>query len=186
MCIHVYQIIKNWGPSPYNSLRHADNRKYFLGLSVTRNRREAHMYHLAREVGKIWRCLYLEKGNLISEFKYGQTWKIWPSLLSLSIYSTFKNVEKGVRLKTTALLVFFLWLVKSNIINTLVDHLEKCGLFSNFQYGFRSSQSTADLLTVVSGRIARTFHIFWGYSSCSTWYVQDFQKCLKCCSSPQT
>ena len=34
--------------------------------------------------------------------------------------------------------------------NRIVDHLEKCGLFSNFQYGFRSSQSTADLLTVVS------------------------------------
>ena len=23
--------------------------------------------------------------------------------------------------------------------NRLVDHLEKCGIFSNFQYGFRSS-----------------------------------------------
>ena len=31
------------------------------------------------------------------------------------------------------------------------------GLFSDFQYGFRSSQSTADLLTVVSDGIARTF-----------------------------
>ena len=29
-----------------------------------------------------------------------------------------------------------------------VDHLEKCGLFSDFQNGFRSSQSTTDLLTV--------------------------------------
>ena len=34
----------------------------------------------------------------------------------------------------------------------------KCGLFSHFQYGFRSSQSTADLLTVVSDRIARAFN----------------------------
>ena len=42
--------------------------------------------------------------------------------------------------------------------NWIVDHLEKCGLFSDFQYGFRSSQSTADLLTVVSDRIARTFN----------------------------
>ena len=39
--------------------------------------------------------------------------------------------------------------------NRIVDHQEKCGLLSNFQYGFRSSQSTADLLTVVSDRIAR-------------------------------
>ena len=29
--------------------------------------------------------------------------------------------------------------------------------FSEFQYGFRSSQSTADLLTVVFDRIARAF-----------------------------
>ena len=38
--------------------------------------------------------------------------------------------------------------------NTIVDHLEKYGLFSDFQYGFRSSRLTADLLTVVSDRIA--------------------------------
>ena len=41
--------------------------------------------------------------------------------------------------------------------NRIVDHLEKCDLFSDFQYGFRSSQSTADHLTVVSDRIVRTF-----------------------------
>ena len=39
--------------------------------------------------------------------------------------------------------------------NRIVDHLEKCGLFSYFQYGFRSSRSTANLVTVVSDRIAR-------------------------------
>ena len=32
--------------------------------------------------------------------------------------------------------------------NRIFDHLEKCGLFSDFQYGFRSSRSTADLLTM--------------------------------------
>ena len=42
--------------------------------------------------------------------------------------------------------------------NRIVDHLEKCGLFSDFQYGFRSSQSTADFLTVVTDRIARAFN----------------------------
>ena len=41
------------------------------------------------------------------------------------------------------------------INNRIVGHLEKFGLFSDFQYGFRSSRSTADLLTVVSDRIAR-------------------------------
>ena len=41
--------------------------------------------------------------------------------------------------------------------NRIVDHIDKCGLFSNFQYGFRSSQST-DLFTVVSDRIASAFN----------------------------
>ena len=39
--------------------------------------------------------------------------------------------------------------------NKLVDHVEKCDVFSDFQHGFKSSQSTADLLTVMSDRIAR-------------------------------
>ena len=41
------------------------------------------------------------------------------------------------------------------VINTLVNHLEKRGLFSDFQYGFGSSRSTEDLLTVVSDRMKR-------------------------------
>ena len=42
--------------------------------------------------------------------------------------------------------------------NTIVDHLEKCGLFSDFQYDFRSSRLTAGLLTVASHRISRAFN----------------------------
>ena len=42
--------------------------------------------------------------------------------------------------------------------NRIVDHLEKCDFFSDFQYDFRSSRSTADLLIVVSERIARAFN----------------------------
>ena len=45
--------------------------------------------------------------------------------------------------------------------NRIVDHLEKYGLFSDFQYGLRSSGSTADLLTVVCNRIARAFNRSW-------------------------
>ena len=41
--------------------------------------------------------------------------------------------------------------VFEKLVNSrIVDHLEKYGLFSDFQYGFRSFRSTADLLTVVS------------------------------------
>ena len=44
-------------------------------------------------------------------------------------------------------------LVKSRI----VDQIDKCGCFSDFQYGFRSSRSAADLDSV-SDRIARAFN----------------------------
>ena len=48
--------------------------------------------------------------------------------------------------------------VFEKLVNSrIADHLEKCGLFSDFQYGFRSSQSTADL-TVVSDKIVRAFN----------------------------
>ena len=40
--------------------------------------------------------------------------------------------------------------IEKLVNNRLVDHIEECGLFTNFQFGFRPSQSTADLLTVVS------------------------------------
>ena len=42
--------------------------------------------------------------------------------------------------------------------NRILDHLKKCGHIFDFQYGFRSSRSTAGLLTVVSDRIARAFN----------------------------
>ena len=42
--------------------------------------------------------------------------------------------------------------------NRILDHVEKFGLFSGFQYGFRSSRSTGDLLIVVSDRDARAFN----------------------------
>ena len=42
--------------------------------------------------------------------------------------------------------------------NRIVDHLQKCGIFSDFQYRFISSRTIVDLLTVVSDGIARTFN----------------------------
>ena len=59
-----------------------------------RNWREAHMFYLAKEVGKIWSCSYWEKGNfiMINEFKYCQMWKMWRTPLSLLLYSTFNAI----------------------------------------------------------------------------------------------
>ena len=44
--------------------------------------------------------------------------------------------------------------------NRLVNHVKKCGFFSIFQYGLRSSQSTADLLPDESNRIGRALNRF--------------------------
>ena len=60
--IHVYQILKNRGPGPYNSLRHADNN-FFFG-SPSQNRRETHMFHVAREVEKLADVLAEKKVTL--------------------------------------------------------------------------------------------------------------------------
>ena len=45
---------------------------------------------------------------------------------------------------------------------------ENVGLFSDFQYGFRSSRSTADLLTAVTERIARTLNLLRSHSGYSS------------------
>ena len=73
----------------------------------------------------------------------------------------FKNVAERSTAKnyhSVSLLSVVSKVFEKLVNNRIVDHLEKCGLFSDFQYGFRSSQSTADLLTVVSDRIARAFN----------------------------
>ena len=70
--IHVYPITKNWGPSLYNSLCHADNRKYFSDLCLMQNWREVHMFYLARD---IWTCSCWEKGNFIMINKFKQPWE---------------------------------------------------------------------------------------------------------------
>ena len=43
------------------------------------------------------------------------------------------------------------------VSNRLVDPIKKCRLLFYFQYGFRSSRSTTDLMLVVSDAIARAF-----------------------------
>ena len=69
-----------------------------------------------------------------------------------------RMLGKGLKLKTTALFCLLSLLFEKLVNNRIVDHLEKCGLFSDFQYGFRSSRLTADLLTIVSDRIDRAFN----------------------------
>ena len=76
------------------------------------------------------------------------------------MFPVFRNVGKKCLCKNYR--PFNLISVASKIFeklvtDSLIRHLEKCALFSDFQYGFKSSRSTADLLTVVSDRIAEAF-----------------------------
>ena len=73
----------------------------------------------------------------------------------------FKNVGEMSTAKNyhpVSLLSVFQKVFEKLLCNRIVDHLEKYGIFSDFQYGFGSSQSTSDLLTFLSDRIARTFN----------------------------
>ena len=77
------------------------------------------------------------------------------------MFPLFKYVGERSRAKNccpVSLLSVVIKVFEKLVINRIVNHLEKCGLFSDFQYDFRSSRSTADLLTVVSDRIARAFN----------------------------
>ena len=84
----------------------------------------------------------------LKESCFPDCWKVpsvVPVLKNVGERSTAKNY-RPVSLLSVVSKVF------EKLINKrIVDHLEKCGLFSDFQYSFRSSQSTADLLTVLIG-----------------------------------
>ena len=78
-----------------------------------------------------------------------------------SVVPVFKNVGKRSTAKKyhlPSLLSVVSKVFEKLVNNKIVDHLKKCGLFSDSQYGFRSSWSTVDLPTVLSDRIARAFN----------------------------
>ena len=77
------------------------------------------------------------------------------------VVPVFKNVGERSTAKNyrpVSLLSVVSKVFEKLVNNRIVDHLEKCGLFSHFQYGIRSSRSTADLLTVVSDRTTKAFN----------------------------
>ena len=83
----------------------------------------------------------------LKESCFPDCWKV------SSVVPVFKNVGKRSTAKNyhpVSLLSVVSKVFEKLVNNSIVDHLEKCRLFSDFQYGFRSSRSTADLLTVVS------------------------------------
>ena len=88
------------------------------------------------------------------ESSFPDCWKV------SCVVPVFKNVgERSIakNYRPVSLLSVVSKVFEKLVNNRIVDHLEKC-LFSDFQYGFRSSRSTADLLTVVSDRTAVAFN----------------------------
>ena len=73
----------------------------------------------------------------------------------------YKNVEQRTIAKNyhpVSLLSVVIKVFEKYVNNRIVEHLEKCRHFSDFQYGFKSSRSIADLQTVVSNRIVGAFN----------------------------
>ena len=90
----------------------------------------------------------------LKEFCFPDCWKV------SSVVPVFKNVGESSTAKNyrpASLLSVVSKVFEKHVNNRIVDHLEKCGLFSGLQYGSRSSLLTVDLLTVASNRIARDF-----------------------------
>ena len=91
----------------------------------------------------------------LKESSFPDCWKVSlvvPVVKNVRERSTAKNY-RPVSLLSVVSKVF-----EKLVNNRIIDQLEKCGLFSDFQYGLRPSKSTADLLTVVSDRTARAFN----------------------------
>ena len=101
-------------------------------------------------------CILAELFNkCLKESCFPDCWKV------SSVVPVFKNIGERSTAKNchpVSLLSMVSKVFEKLINNRIVDHLEKCGLFSDFQYYFRSSRSTADLLKVASDRIARAFN----------------------------
>ena len=75
--------------------------------------------------------------------------------------SVFRNVGEKPTVKNyhpVSLLSAVREFFEKPINNRIVHQLQKCGRFSDWQYGFTFSQSIADLLIVVSDRLARAFN----------------------------
>ena len=92
--------------------------------------------------------------NCLKECCFSDCWKV------STVVPVFKNVgERSAKIYCPVSLLSVVSKVFEKLVNNrIVDHLDKYGLFSDFQYVFRSSRSTVGLLTVVSDRIARAFN----------------------------
>ena len=82
----------------------------------------------------------------------------WKVSLVVPVFKNTGEMSTAKNYHPVSLLSVVSKIFEKLVNNSIADHLEKCGLFTDFQYGFRSSRSTMDLLTVAPDRIARAFN----------------------------
>ena len=129
-------------------------------------------------------CILAELFNkCLKESCFPDCWKV------SSVVPVFKNVGERSTAKNypSVSLLSVISKVFEKLVNNKIIR-EMCS-FSDFQYAFRSSRSTADLLTVVSNRVARTFNKSGGSQAVAldlskasgrVWYVGLFHKLKSC------
>ena len=73
----------------------------------------------------------------------------WKVSLVVPVFKNVGEMSTAKNCRPVSLLSVVSKVFGKLVNNRIADHLEKCGLFSDFQYGFRSSRSTADLQDLI-------------------------------------
>ena len=132
-----------------------------IPLVVLKNRELELSYILAELFNK---CL--------KESCFPDCWKV------SSVFPVFKNVRERSAAKNYHPVSLFSVVSKvfeKLVNNGIVDHLGKCGLFSDFKNDFRSSQSTADLLTI---NLIELLGLLTGLGLLELWHL-IYPRCLQ-------
>ena len=119
--------------------------------------------------------------KILKESCFPDCWKFSSVFKNVGERSTAKNYHP-VSLLSVVSKVF-----EKLVNNRIVDHVEKCGLFSDFQYGFRSSRSTADLtlsLLLKCPSMKYCCHVWAGAPSCYLELLDKLQKWIYRTVSP--
>ena len=90
--------------------------------------------------------------KLLSQSCFPSCWKI-PNVIA-----AFKNSgdrSNSGNYRPISLLPIISKVFESLMATSIIHHMDSLNLFSDCQYGFRSSRSTADVLTVISERLGR-------------------------------
>ena len=90
--------------------------------------------------------------KLLSQSCFPSSWKI-PNVIA-----AFKNSgdrSNSGNYRPISLLPIISKVFESLMASSIIRHMDSLNLFSDCQYGFRSSRSTADVLTVINERLSR-------------------------------